>query len=119
MARNPGLNPQQVLAAYLERLPKHNQFGSCINHTARGCSLNREMRSDICNNYVCEELGQVEQALRRQEPLHTILVVRRKLDNWTRAAPGQDNRILALATITENGITESATSESTTTKHRP
>jgi hypothetical protein len=119
MAQNPGLSAAQVLDAYTSRLPKYNQFGSCINHTAHGCSLSRDMRSDICNNYVCEELGQVEQTLRRQAPLHTILVVRRKLDNWTRAAPGQDNRIVALATITENGISEIGISEIDRTKLRP
>jgi hypothetical protein len=113
MAQHPELNPEQVLAAYLARLPRYGQFGSCIHHTARGCSLSRDMRSDICNQYVCEERGQIEQALQQQQNIKTILVVRRKLDNWTRAAPGLDNRIVALATITEAGVEEQVALAST------
>jgi hypothetical protein len=104
IADHPELTADQILQRYVENLAKHTQLGSCINHTRKGCSLSREMRSDICNNYICAPLATLEKAQRSAEPIHTILVVRRKLDNWTSVAPGRDNPIQALAVLTEEGV---------------
>lgn len=100
----PQLQPHEVLAAYMGRLAARTQAGSCINHTDKGCSLSREMRSDICNVYACDELKAVEHDVASGPGWQTILVVRRQLDNWSRKDTGRDNRIVALAVVSEAGI---------------
>jgi hypothetical protein len=104
MAAHPEMSVAEVVEAYMARLARRTQYQSCINHTEHGCSLSREMRSDICNNYICEPLAALEQTQRSAQPVQTVLVVRRKLDNWMQAAPGLDNRIVALAQLTEAGV---------------
>lgn len=31
--------------------------GSCIYHGPKGCSLTRELRADLCNNFHCEAMS--------------------------------------------------------------
>ena len=44
----------ELMAAYAERLPEVSYEGSCVYHTELGCNLPREMRSDMCNTWMCE-----------------------------------------------------------------
>jgi len=53
---HPELTPARALEEYLGRLPGESIAGSCLYHGAQGCTLPREMRSDVCNRYHCEEL---------------------------------------------------------------
>jgi hypothetical protein len=77
--------------ALLERVPDNNQTASCITHPARGCSLLRDVRSDTCNNHVCESLTSIHAAKRRAKPVHAVVILGRKLDNFARhgRAPGE------------------------------
>jgi hypothetical protein len=104
MATMPPMQAHEVLASYMNRLSARTQAGSCINHTDKGCSLSREMRSDICNVYACDELKAVEQAGASGQAWQTILVVRRRLDNWSRKDVSRDNGIVALLTVSEEGV---------------
>lgn len=52
-AAHPKQNPRQILAAYLRHIGNETCEGSCVYHRADGCSLPREMRADICNNFYC------------------------------------------------------------------
>ncbi len=100
----PRLAADEVVAAYLERVPAAPQERSCINHTGNGCALPREMRSDICNRFHCEPLARLQVALRAAEPVQVVLVLRRKQDHWRRAEPGLDNAINARALLREAGV---------------
>jgi len=51
-ARLP-LNVRAVLRLYLERVPEVGYEGSCIFHGKHGCTLDRSLRSDVCNSYFC------------------------------------------------------------------
>jgi hypothetical protein len=42
-----------VLRLYLERVPKAGYQSSCIFHGKQGCTLDRSLRSDVCNSYFC------------------------------------------------------------------
>ena len=42
-----------VLRLYSERVPALGYEGSCIFHGKQGCTLDRAMRSDVCNSYFC------------------------------------------------------------------
>lgn len=104
MAQQPNLAPAQVLSAYLDRLAPKTQVGSCINHTAGGCALPREMRSDICNRYLCESQKELRERLDEAPPLLGVVVVQRRQDHWSRHLPERDNGIVGATTITESGI---------------
>jgi hypothetical protein len=101
---HPGLADGAVVAAYLERVEDRTQTGSCINHTAQGCSLPRDMRSDTCNNYACESLASIHAAQRGPTSVHTVLILRRKQDNWRRTDARLDNPLNAYALLCENGV---------------
>ena len=50
------LDAPTVLRLYLERVPEVGYEGSCIFHGKQGCTLDRSLRSDVCNSYFCDEL---------------------------------------------------------------
>lgn len=57
---HPGSTLHEAAAAYIERLPQHHVEGSCFHHGERGCTLEREMRSDVCNLFACDGLRDVQ-----------------------------------------------------------
>jgi len=57
MRETTGLSSRALLRLYLDRVPETGMAGSCIYHAPSGCTLDRAMRSDICNNYFCNGLG--------------------------------------------------------------
>ena len=59
--RNPGATPEGVIEDYLSYLPAASTRDACVYQTARGCSLPREMRQDICNAYYCDALRWLKQ----------------------------------------------------------
>jgi len=52
-----GLGAQAALRLYIERVPKVGYEGSCVFHGNQGCTLDRLLRSDVCNSYFCGGLG--------------------------------------------------------------
>ena len=53
----PELDARAVLRLYADSVPDKAYDSSCIFHGERGCTLDRALRSDICNVYLCGELG--------------------------------------------------------------
>ncbi len=47
------MDMRAVLRLYVERVPDVGYDGSCIFHGKSGCTLDRSMRSDVCNSYYC------------------------------------------------------------------
>ena len=56
MAAHPDHSPRKVLASYMRHIDDTTCEGSCVYHRADGCSLPREMRADICNQFYCAGL---------------------------------------------------------------
>jgi hypothetical protein len=108
MDARPGITDEELLESYLGRLAGKTQAGSCINHTAHGCSLPTELRSDICNRFSCESLAKLQAAQRGSEPVHAVLIVRRQQDHWHRNELAVDNRIKARAVLREPDYTTAA-----------
>jgi len=53
----PGLlSTAEVIEMYVERVPDAGYQNSCIFHGEKGCTLDRSMRSDVCNAYFCNGL---------------------------------------------------------------
>src|SRR5258707_1007284 len=46
-------NARKVLRLYVERVPEVGYQNSCIFHGKQGCTLDRSLRSDVCNSYFC------------------------------------------------------------------
>jgi hypothetical protein len=70
---HPEQGPAEVATAYEARLPERSFRGSCVFHGARGCTLSREMRSDICNRFFCEGLRDFKDALVPGEPVRAFV----------------------------------------------
>jgi hypothetical protein len=50
------LAAEDLVAAYVEAVPVLAFEDSCIFHAADGCSLPRDMRSNVCHDYQCTPL---------------------------------------------------------------
>ena len=55
-ASGPRLSARGMLRSYLARVPAESYRGSCVFHGAKGCTLDRWQRSDVCNDYFCAGL---------------------------------------------------------------
>ena len=42
-----------MLRLYIDQMPEVGYEGSCIFHGKQGCTLDRSLRSDVCNSYFC------------------------------------------------------------------
>lgn len=104
LRKHPDLRPRDVLAAYLERLSPKTMEHSCINHSATGCGLQREMRSRICNHYACSSMKGWRARDRQAENVVGTFVVSRKLDNWTKPTADNDNRVVLTAVVTARDV---------------
>jgi hypothetical protein len=58
----PELEARAVIRLYVERVPMAGYAGSCVFHGEKGCTLDRSLRSDVCNSYYCGGLADVMQA---------------------------------------------------------
>jgi hypothetical protein len=52
-ANHPDQSPRQILAAYMRHIADETCEGSCVYQRADGCSLPRDMRANICNEFYC------------------------------------------------------------------
>jgi hypothetical protein len=55
----PELEARAVIRLYVERVPAVGYAGSCVFHGRTGCTLDRSLRSDVCNSYYCGGLADV------------------------------------------------------------
>lgn len=53
----PKLEAGAVIGLYVASIPATAYHESCIFHGAEGCTLDRALRSDVCNGYFCSALG--------------------------------------------------------------
>ena len=61
LVRHEGRTWADAVDDYLRHIPARHASGSCLNHGERGCTLPREMRSDICNEFACDPLVRVRE----------------------------------------------------------
>ena len=60
----PEVSRDALLAQVVSRLPGEVYHDSCIFHTTAGCALPRELRSNLCNTFLC---GGLEEMLEEQD----------------------------------------------------
>ena len=63
-----------AIDAYLAMLPSEHVLGACLYQTARGCAIPRERRADICNDFACEPLQEVQRAA-AADPAGAVLAI--------------------------------------------
>jgi hypothetical protein len=68
----PELTAGAVMRLYVDRVPAEGFDGSCVFHGAQGCTLDRSLRSDVCNSYFCSGLGQF---VKNAEAAGTVVIV--------------------------------------------
>jgi hypothetical protein len=64
-ASRPDLRPHEIIREYMTRIPRESIQDSCVYHGASGCTLPRNMRADICNDYHCgglQRLGRLTES---------------------------------------------------------
>jgi hypothetical protein len=86
----PELDARAVMRLYVERVPAAGYAGSCIFHGEAGCTLNRALRSDVCNSYFCSGLGNFVKS--GETPTSAVIIATH--DGETRRSPAltrQDN----------------------------
>jgi hypothetical protein len=73
---HPGAAWADAVDHYLAHVPARHLESSCLFHGARGCTLPRERRSDVCNRFACDELAQLrELAAARPEVVAAVGIV--------------------------------------------
>ena len=82
MDANPSFAPEAVRQAYLSYVPAETIEGGCVNQAPEGCSLPREMRSDICNSYFCAPLSQYLGDVTSSARPQGVLALQRAYLNW-------------------------------------
>jgi hypothetical protein len=68
----PGMTAGAILELYRERVPQAGYSRSCIFHGTDGCTLDRALRSDVCNSYFC---GGLHSYLRSEDRRAPVVVI--------------------------------------------
>jgi len=90
---HPHQHPRQVLAAYMNYVGDETAEGSCVYHRTDGCSLPKEMRADICNDFYCGGLQDFRQSVMADSPVRGFFVAATE-DTIHRAALVHENQAL-------------------------
>ncbi len=101
---HPNLSKQDLLDLYLSRISPETIENACINQTSTGCSLPRELRSDICNGYYCENLKSYQKKLAGEKDIGVVLAIQRSKNNWNWFDPDINNEIVNIALVDEQKL---------------
>ena len=104
MSTHPDQNPAQVLEAYMAYLPDESFEDSCVNHTETGCALPRDMRSSVCNGYVCESLIKLKDLFANTPVPKGVFFISRAQNNWNKDILDVDNSIIRTELILNESI---------------
>ncbi len=96
---HPDQKPEQVLAAYMEYLPEKSFKDSCVNHTEKGCSLPKNMRSQVCNDYLCDPLNKLRELFTKTPLPKGVFFISRAQNNWNKDNLDLDNSIVSSVLI--------------------
>jgi hypothetical protein len=97
MSGNPGQKPGDVLAAYIEHLAEKTYLNSCVYHTETGCNLPRIMRSDTCNEFLCDSLIELDGLLNKAPIPKGVFLIEYAKENWREDNLDRDDIVTLLA----------------------
>ncbi|WP_372894229.1 hypothetical protein [Stieleria sp.] len=87
MQRHPDQRPRDVLDAYVSRIGPKAYEDSCVYHAETGCTLPRDMRSTVCNGYLCKGLDEILDQLQDSSPEVFVISV----SDYDRDDPGDSS----------------------------
>lgn len=96
LEREPGVEPTDLVAFYIDKLPAISFVDSCVFHASAGCALDRDDRSEMCNNYYCSGLSQLWHGLTNSGSLRGFV------------GAMAEERVMRFALIDENGAVDFA-----------
>ncbi|MEJ0020299.1 MAG: hypothetical protein WDN25_27875 [Acetobacteraceae bacterium] len=79
----PELEARAVIGLYVASVPTASYAGTCVFHGEAGCTLDRSLRSDVCNSYFCTGLGNLVKS--GEPPTQAIVIATH--DGETRISP--------------------------------
>jgi len=79
----PELDARAILRLYTDAVAEPAYAGSCMFHGASGCTLDRSLRSDLCNSYYCSGL----EAFMKSETLPGKAIVLSAAEGKMRMSP--------------------------------
>ena len=100
----PDLSAGEIFNEYLSRVSNITIGNSCINHTESGCALPRQLRSDTCNNFFCDELGNLVDKFENEPSKAPVLLIKRSNNYWNRFDNTFENNITDVVLINEDDI---------------
>lgn len=101
---NPELSGEDIIARYTFSVATETIEGSCINQTATGCSLPRELRSDTCNAYYCDAILNYHRDSNEAGEVRKVFAIQREATFAGTIDPDTPNGVLATALVTESGV---------------
>ena len=104
MDSNPELTSNEILDLYLSHINTESINNSCINQTATGCSLPRDLRSDICNGYYCDPLKKYHNNMLQLDTPKVVLAIQRSYTYWDRFKIDICNEVINVALVDEKEI---------------
>lgn len=99
---NPACSLSDAADAYVAMLPAEHVRGACLYQTSAGCAMPRERRADICNDFACEALQQV-QRVAESVPAGAVLAITLHGDQAERAAVIEADATHTIALETPTG----------------
>jgi hypothetical protein len=103
---HPEWSRDRLLGEYLSRLPVETVAGSCVNHSASGCALPREMRSDTCNDFFCDSQHRYRDRVDEATPLQAVVAIQRQCSYPDRHRAGVDRDIIRVLILDAEGERE-------------
>lgn len=68
----PELDARGIIRLYVEAAASPAFAGSCVFHGAQGCTLDRSLRSEVCNTYFCSGLGAL---VKQDSPPDSVMIM--------------------------------------------
>lgn len=102
LSGHPEQTQGHVLEAYMAHLGKKTFVNSCVYHTQTGCCLPRIMRSDTCNEFLCDTLIELDRLLNTPPMPKGVLLIEYAKENWRNKIPADDNLLESAVYVLNN-----------------
>lgn len=96
------LSAAELKDAYLSHLGESAMRNSCINQGPKGCTLPRELRSSICNQFYCIPVDKHQDKIKDKNSINPVVAIQRQDGLWDHAHFSGHNPITNVAIITES-----------------
>ncbi|MEZ6134361.1 MAG: hypothetical protein R3C53_05555 [Pirellulaceae bacterium] len=107
MDDHPAFSPADVLDSYLNKLSTETIEGSCVNHTNTGCGLPREMRSDTCNSFYCNDINNLQlEAAENELASDGLIAVQRAHTHWDRESAAACHDVTGIHLLNGESVVE-------------